>query len=102
VQVGQVLAARNDVSHALSQVVRVVHLAPQTTSEEIVAELARLLSGYEGRQLDVEVTEISATSYMRIEVRFPVTLSVPFLPSQSLTLRVETLAPMVSPFQNGA
>jgi Flp pilus assembly protein TadG len=101
IQVGQVLAARSDVSHALSQVVRSVHLAPQTTREEIVAELERRLTRYTARELDVEVTEIATTSYMRIAVRFPARLSIPFLPVRELSLQVETLAPMVSPLQAG-
>jgi Flp pilus assembly pilin Flp len=101
VQVGQILAARSDVSQALSQVVRLVHLQPQIQRESIVDELERLLTGYEARELDVEVSEIAATSFMRIAVRFPVRLSVPFLPSKELMMQVETLAPMVSPFQNG-
>jgi hypothetical protein len=47
----------------------------------------------------VEVTELSGTTYMQIAVEFPVRLWVPFLPDRELTLRVDTLAPMVSPVQ---
>jgi Flp pilus assembly pilin Flp len=99
VQVAQVLAARNEVSHALSQTVRIVLLEPGSRREDILADLERRLGRFDSRQLDVEVTRIAATSFMRIAVRFPVRLSVPFLWSREISLQVETLAPMVAPLQ---
>jgi Flp pilus assembly protein TadG len=98
-QVGRALMARNEVSHALSQAVRVVHLEPQTTREQIEARLESLLDGYHGRAFNVEVTEIAGTTYMQIAVEFPVEIAVPLLPVQTVTMRVDTLAPMVSPLQ---
>jgi hypothetical protein len=49
--------------------------------------------------MDVEVTEIAGTSYMRIAVSLPFAMAMPFMPPRDITLRVETLAPMVSPTQ---
>ena len=97
-QFGRVLAARNEMSYALSRAVRVVHLDATTTTEEIVDMLEEGL-GTVGGELDVSITEIAGTNFMEISVEFPFELSLPFRTSSVIDLRVATLAPMVSPTQ---
>lgn len=98
-QVGRALMARSEMSHALSQAVRMVYLAPATGADAIEDALVSILSDYHDLALDVEVTEIAGTSFMRIAVQFPFDVEIPFLPPRRVDLRVETLAPMVSPLQ---
>jgi Flp pilus assembly protein TadG len=93
---GRTLAARNEMSHALSRATRAVNLNPETTPEEITALLETALSGYATADLEVEIDEIDGTSYMRVSVSFPFHSSMPFR-SDITTLSVSTLAPMVSP-----
>jgi Flp pilus assembly protein TadG len=97
--VGQALMARNEMSEALGQAVRIVHLAPETDATTIETTLQGILSSYQALALDVEVTQIVGTSFMRIAVAFPFDIEIPFLPPRQVELRVETLAPMVSPVQ---
>ncbi len=99
VQFGRSLMMRNDISHALGQAVREVHLRPQIPVEDIRNQLENRLSGYSTAEMDVEVTQVAGTSYMRIAVSLPFTMQMPFMPTRDITLRVETLAPMVSPTQ---
>jgi Flp pilus assembly protein TadG len=93
---GRVLAARNEISHALGRATRVVNLSPETTPEQVQDLLEGYLAGYESTDLQVEIDEISGTSYMRVSVSFPFHSSLPFRPDEIL-LTVSTLAPMVSP-----
>jgi Flp pilus assembly protein TadG len=93
---GRTLAARNEMSHALSRATRAVNLNPETTPEEVQEFLEDALAQYDGTDLDVEITAIDGTSYMRIAVSFPFESSMPFR-SGVTTLSVSTLAPMVSP-----
>jgi Flp pilus assembly protein TadG len=99
VEVGRAFQARNAMNHALAEAVRLVHLRPTTQASEVEAALVAALDSYDDLDLAVEVTEIVDTSFMRVSVQFPYRLSVPLLPERELTLRVETLAPMVSPTQ---
>lgn len=99
VQLGRSLMLRNEMSHALGQAVREVHLRPQIPVSEIVSQLEDRLSAYSTAEMDVEVTAIAGTSYMRIAISVPYAMSMPFIGQRAVTLRVETLAPMVSPTQ---
>jgi Flp pilus assembly protein TadG len=93
---GRTLAARNEMSHALSRATRAVNLNPNTTPEEVQEFLEGALARYEGTDLDVQIDEIDGTSYMRISVSFPFNSSMPFREAET-TLTVSTQAPMVSP-----
>lgn len=92
--------ARNEMNHALADAMRDVHLRPTTQPAEIEATLQRLLARYEELALDVEVTEVVGTNFMRIAVQFPFRIAVPLLESHTVQLRAETLAPLVSPTVN--
>jgi Flp pilus assembly protein TadG len=93
---GRTLAARNEMSHALSRATRTVNLNPETTPDEVEDFLESALAKYDGTDLDVEIDAIDGTSYMRISVSFPFESSMPFRSGET-TLSVSTLAPMVSP-----
>ena len=99
VELGQALAARNEMSHALGRVARVAQLDTATTAESIVALLEEYLEDFDDRELDVGITEISGTSFMEVSIAFPYTVSIPLLPETDVILRVATRAPMVSPTQ---
>jgi Flp pilus assembly protein TadG len=96
---GRALAARNEMGHALGRVSREVNLDPTTTTATIVSRLESYLADYDTAALDVEITEVSGTSFMEIAVSFPFETSLPFLPVHEIMLKVSTLAPMVSPTQ---
>jgi Flp pilus assembly protein TadG len=97
--VGRALMARNDMNHALGEVIRAVHLDPDTTPDALTAALQERLAGYDEVALEVAITEVVGTSFMEVSVQFPYVLAVPFLPAREIELRVETLAPLVSPLQ---
>jgi hypothetical protein len=98
--VGRALMARNEMNHALAYAMREVHLRPTTLPSEIEATLQSRLTRYEDLALEVEVTEIVGTSFMRVVVQFPYRIAVPLLPPRDVQLRAETLAPLVSPTVN--
>ena len=100
-QIGRALMAQNDMSHAVSEAVRTVHLDPATPAAALVAGLEARLADVAGTALAVAVTEIAGTSYMRIDVEFPFMVRIPFLPDREVRMRVETLAPMVSAIPAG-
>jgi Flp pilus assembly protein TadG len=94
---GRVLAAKNEMSHALGRAARVVNLNPSTTEAEVEALLEEYLADYDTADLAVEISEVSGTSYMRITVSFPFHTALAFGSDSELLLNVSTLAPMVSP-----
>lgn len=96
---GRALAARNEMGHALGRVSREVSLDPTTTTATIESLLESYLADYDAAALDVEITEVSGTSFMEISVSFPYQVSLPFLPVTEVMLNVSTMAPMVSPTQ---
>ena len=99
VEFGRALAAQNEMSHALGASTRVVNLNRETTTDSIVELLEEYLEGYDERELDVGITEISGTSFMEVSVEFPFTVSIPMMPDTDVMLRVATRAPMVSATQ---
>ncbi len=98
--VGRALMARNEMNHALADAVRDVHLRPSTQPADIEATLQGLLAHYQDVDLQVEVTAIAGTGFMRIAVQFPYSVAVPLLQPRDVQLRAETLAPLVSPTLN--
>ena len=52
---GRTLAARNEMSHALSRATRAVNLNPETTPDEVEDFLENALARYDGANLDVEI-----------------------------------------------
>jgi len=98
---GRALKARNEMSHALSRVVRVINLDSNKTTEDIAEILGTYLADYGSEDLDVNVlsTAISGTDYMRISVGFPFHTIIPFSSVSTVTLDVDTLAPVISPTQ---
>ena len=97
IEFGRVLAVRNEMSHALSRAVRIVHLDAATTETQVVALLEEFLD--DDTDLAVSITEVAGTSFMQIAVEFPVQTSLPFASLSEVNLRVATLAPMVSATQ---
>ncbi len=89
-------------SQALSRVVRVINLDSEQTTEAISELLlGTYLADYGSEDLDVDVwsTTISGTDYMRISVGFPFHTIIPFSSVSTVTLGVDTLAPVISPMR---
>ena len=99
IEFGQALKARNEMSHALSRAVRVINLDKEQTTGAIKELLGTYLSNYGSEDLTVNVssTSISGSDYMKISVSFPFHASIPLSSVSILSLKVETLAPMISP-----
>lgn len=95
---GRALIARNEMSHALSRAMRVIHLDSSVTTEQIETSLGQYLSDYD-TDMTVQITEVSGTSFMEVSVNFPFEIAIPFSPVHEIDLHVATLAPMVSPVQ---
>jgi Flp pilus assembly pilin Flp len=93
-QVGMALMERNQISHALSQTVREVHLRPEWTLPQIEAHLRGLLAG--DARLDVCVEPVDGTSVARIVVEAPYEFRLPFVPIGTVMLRLETIAPRIT------
>lgn len=98
VDFGRALAARNEMSHALGRAMRLVHLDPTVTPEQIEDSLESYLSNFDA-DMTVQITEVSGTNFMEVSVNFPFKLAIPFSPVKEVELHVATLAPMVSPIQ---
>lgn len=96
---GRALKTRNEMSHALSKAVRVINLDSEQTTETIAKILGTYLADYGSEVLDVNVlsTTISGTDYMRISVSFPFHMIIPFSSVSTVTLDIDTLAPVISP-----
>ena len=99
VEFGRALAARSEMSHALGRVTRVVNLNSTTTTDAVVGMLEEYLDGYDERELDVDITQVSGTNFMEVSVEFPFMVSIPLMQDTEVMLRVATRAPMVSPIQ---
>ncbi len=93
-QVGIVLMERNQISHALSQTVRKVHLDPEMTRPEIEKHLRELLAA--DAELDVCVEPIDGTSVARIVVVAPFEFRLPFVSIGTVPVRLETIAPRIT------
>jgi Flp pilus assembly pilin Flp len=98
---GRALKARNEMSQALSKVVRVLNLDSEQTTDAISKLLGTYLADYGSEDLDVDVlsTTISGTDYMNISVGFPFHTMIPFSSVSTVTLGVDTLAPVISPMR---
>lgn len=98
IEYGRALQARNEMSHALSKVVRVLNIDPKKSSSQIASLLASDLSTYGPDDLQVAVAnaEISGSPYMKISVKFPFDLLVPFGELSTVTLGVDTVAPLIA------
>jgi len=96
---GRALKARNEMSQALSKVVRVLNLDSEQTTASISELLGTYLADYSSEDLDVDVlsSTISGTDYMNISVGFPFHTMIPFSSVSTVTLNVDTLAPVISP-----
>jgi Flp pilus assembly protein TadG len=99
VEYGRALEARNQMSHALSKVVRVINIDPKKSTSQIAYLLADDLSDYGPGDLDVAVSnaEISGSAYMKISVKFPFEMMIPLGNLSTLTLAVDTIAPLMAP-----
>jgi Flp pilus assembly protein TadG len=93
-QVGLALMERNQISHALSQTVRQVHLDPTMGRTDIEAAMRDLLTA--DAKLDVCVEPIEGTSVARIVVDAPFEFRIPFVPIGTVMLRLETIAPRIT------
>jgi Flp pilus assembly protein TadG len=98
VDFGRALAARNEMEHALGRAMRLIHLDPTVTPQQIETALEGFLSDFD-TDMTVEITEVSGTSFMEVSVAFPFEISIPFAPVSEVELQVATLAPMVSATQ---
>ena len=96
---GRALKARNEMSHALSKAVRVINLDSEQTTQAISDILGTYLADYGSEDLDVNVlsTTISGTDYMNISVGFPFHTIIPYSSVSTVMLKVDTLAPVISP-----
>ena len=97
---GRALEARNKMSHALSKAVRVINLDSAQTADAITAFITADLTRYGSEDLAVSVspTTVAGVDYVNISVTFPFNVIIPFSDT-SVTLNVDTLAPMVSAVQ---
>ena len=86
-------------SHALSRAVRVLNLDSEKTPNAIAALLSTYLADHNAEALSVSVssTTISEIDYMTISVNFPFQVRIPFSSLSTITLGVETVAPVISP-----
>jgi Flp pilus assembly protein TadG len=96
---GRALMVRNEISSALTETMRLVYIQPGSDAAAIEARLVERLPGYDSLDLEVEVTELADTSFMRVSVAFPYRIAIPFVPAREVVLRAETFAPRLSPTQ---
>ena len=99
IEYGRALQARNEMSFAVSKAVRVINLDPGRSASEIASLLATDLTRYSSHDLSVTVSNatISGSSYMNISVNFPFELIIPLAGISSMTLTIDTLAPLIGP-----
>ncbi|NRG18474.1 pilus assembly protein [Rhizobiales bacterium] len=98
IEFGRALSAWNQASHALGRVVRIVNLDATTSTSEIASAMRSYLPSAYGDGLSVTATKktISGGEYIEISASFPYEIRVPFTSLSTLTLSVDTLAPLIS------
>ncbi len=97
-ELGRALESRNDMSHALSRAVRVLNLDSEKTPSAIAALLSTYVDHNAGAlSVSVSSATISEIDYMTISVNFPFQVRIPFSSFSTITLGVETVAPVISP-----
>ena len=98
---GRALETRNQMSHALSQAVRVVNLDANQTPAAIATLMAAYLDDFDADDLNITTsnTTISDIDYMQISVNFPFEVTIPFSTASELTLNVQTRTAILSATQ---
>ena len=101
VESGRTFEAWNETGHALGRAVRVVNIDNTKTADEIATLIKTYLENTSTGEVTVlaEKQTISGTEFMNIEVEFPFDINIPFYGSPTLTLSVDTLAPIMSPLK---
>ena len=101
IEFGRALKAKNDMNHTLGKAVRVVYLDTDKTESELETLIEESLIRYGAGAVTVDATQttISGMPHMKIDVAFPMTLTIPFVNLSEVTLNVDTLAPLVSPLK---
>ncbi|MBO6509457.1 MAG: pilus assembly protein [Roseibium sp.] len=95
---GRALKTWNEVNHALTRAVRLVNVNSSTTPTEIAAAMRDYLKDVKTTELKVAATPttITGTDYIKISVDFPYQISLPFTEIAALTIKVDTIAPILS------
>ena len=101
IEFGRALKAQNDMNHTLGKAVRVVYLDTNKTESELETLIEESLIRYGAGAVSVDATQttISGMPHMKIDVAFPMTLTIPFVNLSEVTLNVDTLAPLVRPLK---
>jgi Flp pilus assembly protein TadG len=97
-QLGAALMARNEMSHALSRVARMVILDGTQTPEQVSALVKDRLSEYDPDLLVVSSADatVAGTKFIEISVEYPYETAIPFQSMATLNLSAETMVPIVS------
>lgn len=95
VELGRVLYVKNQISYLADRAVRQVLLQPDVSESKLAEDLRADFSAGDPAALTISVVAQSTatTDYRLIEVGFPVTLFIPFLESNSLSLSVTRRVP---------
>ena len=99
IEVGRTLMARNEMSHAMGRVSRMLILDGSQTSAQIETMVKGFLSDYDADELNVtsQNVTVAGVDYIQVTVGFPFDTSLPLTGDSTLTLSVDTAVPIVSP-----
>jgi Flp pilus assembly protein TadG len=97
VEFGRTLKAWNEVGHALGKAVRVVNIKSGTSTADVEELIGAYLAEINTETLSVNATmlTLSGKEYMNISVKFPFNIMIPFWGVPTLSLEVETRAPII-------
>jgi len=97
-QLGAALMARNEMSHALSRVARMIILDGSQTPTQVSALVTDRLSDYDPSLLSVSAAEatVAGTKFIEISVEYPYETAIPLQSMATLNLTAETMVPIVS------
>ena len=94
-ELGRALHVANELSFALDRGVRLIHLNPQVSDEEVRAEIRANLGLANATGLEILTSHDSsgASPVRDLSVSLPLTLIIPALGSRDLRVRVERMVP---------
>ena len=93
---GWALQIRNNLNHAADAAIRSIIIDPEASDSAVEAQVYAALSSYAVEHLSVDAgeTTIGATDFRTVDIDYDLALSIPFLPTNLVTLSVSRRVPV--------
>jgi Flp pilus assembly protein TadG len=93
---GWALQIRSNLSQAADVAIRSIIIDPETSDSDLEAQVYAALTHYGVERLNVEAgeTTVGATDFRTLSIEYDMTLSIPLLPTNLVTLNVSRRVPV--------